>query len=347
MISNVKVQKKSDDKYFIFWLGTEKTTVYLLSGPNKKNIERKIVTTSHSGVEVTVDNYLRPYFLLEDTAQQVVTSTRVVPLEGANNFRDLGGYPTKDGKVTKWGKLFRSDHLHRLTNDDLNVLEEIGIRTIIDYRREDEYKNQPNKTWSSLNNTFHVDPAAERAVLAAKASSTKEKVQHLVDREVDRDVSFDDSGKTMIEQAKDFVRLEDNKRAYRQVLDIALNEKDIPIDQHCRGGKDRTGYGVAIILYLLGVDLSYITQDFMLTKKLRENRNNRRMAQYENETDDPNILSYLYSMLDTRPEYLSSSFEEMIEISGSVDEYFKNELSVTQEEIQKLRKLYVETNNKV
>lgn len=342
MISNVQVKKKSDYKYSISWLGEGKVTIYLLASPNKDDIEKKILETNHSEGDVTVEHYLRPYFLLVSGTQQLVVSTRIVSLKGANNFRDLGGYPTKDGKVTKWGRLFRSDHLHRLTEEDLKVLDEIGLRTIIDYRREDEYKNQPNKIWNSLDNTLYVDPAAERAVLAAKASSTKEKVQHLINREVDSEVNFDSSGKTMIEQAKDFVRLEENKRAYRQVIDIVLDGKNIPIDQHCRGGKDRTGYGVAIILYLLGVDMNYITQDFMLTKKLRENRNNKRMAQYENETEDANILDYLYSMLDTRPEYLKSSFEEMIKVSGSIDDYFKNELTVTNEEIQKLKKLYIE-----
>ena len=59
---------------------------------------------------------------------------RLLPLVGAYNFRDLGGYPTNDGRVTRWGKLFRSDTLHELTEADLKVLRDVGLATIIDLR---------------------------------------------------------------------------------------------------------------------------------------------------------------------------------------------------------------------
>ncbi|RHW50028.1 protein-tyrosine-phosphatase [Bombilactobacillus bombi] len=315
--------------------------IYLLKNPDIK--EGKLISkTSNQNIEITVTELMRPYFLLKDSECQVTTATRVVPMEGPNNFRDLGGYETNDHHHIKWGKLFRSDHLHRITSNDKKILEEIGVKTIIDYRRQDEYSNQPNKIWSTLKKTFHIVPQAERAVIAAKAGGTKEKVRQLVEHEVDQDIKFDNSGKTMIEQARDFVRLYENKKIYRQMIEIVLNEQNIPIDQHCRGGKDRTGYGVAIILYLLGVNIDVIIEDYMLTKTLRSKRNDRRMRQYSNETNDKNVLDYLYSMLDTRSEYLSASFDEMIKESGSIDNYLKNELNVTKSEITLLRSLYLE-----
>lgn len=164
----------------------------------------------------------------------------------------------------------------------------------------------------------------------------------MVQREVDQNVRLDNSGKTMINQSRDFVRLDENKRIYRKLLDVLLEQENVPLDQHCRGGKDRTGYGVAIILYLLGVDMDTIISDYMLTKTLRKKRNQHRMAQYAHETDDQNVLAYLYLMLDTRSEYLEASFAEMINLSGSIDAYFKNELKVTPEEVAALRKIYLE-----
>ncbi|MDA4133554.1 MAG: tyrosine-protein phosphatase, partial [Thaumarchaeota archaeon] len=53
------------------------------------------------------------------------TSARLLPLVGAYNFRDLGGYPTVDGRVTRWGQLFRSDTLNELTEADLQVLRDL------------------------------------------------------------------------------------------------------------------------------------------------------------------------------------------------------------------------------
>ena len=341
MISQVEVNYLNENNYSLKWKSSKSVAIYLLPQPNEE-VSEFLTETKANHAEFKITKYYRPYFLLKDDDNQIIYTNRVLPLEGSNNFRDLGGYIGANGKRVKWGKLFRSDHLHRLTHHDKEVLDEIGIKTVIDYRSEDEYQSQPNQTWSALQHTIHLVPEAQRAVLAAKAGSTKEKVRQLVEREVDKNVKFDNSGKTMINQGKDFVRLAENKKIYRKMLSVVLDEKNIPLDQHCRGGKDRTGYGVALILYLLGVNMDTILEDYMLTKTLRIQRNKRRMAQYANETSDQNVLDYLFSMLDTRSEYLEASFAEMINISGSIDSYLKNELKISKNDVEKLRNMYLE-----
>jgi protein-tyrosine phosphatase len=60
----------------------------------------------------------------EPAGQHASTSpTRHVELSGCCNFRDLGGYPTADGRRTAWRRVFRADGLTNLTDDDLAVLE--------------------------------------------------------------------------------------------------------------------------------------------------------------------------------------------------------------------------------
>src|SRR5437870_4378451 len=59
-------------------------------------------------------------------------------LEGAFNLRDLGGYATSSGGRVRWRRLFRSDSLHRLTDDDLAAVGDLGIATVIDLRTGDE-----------------------------------------------------------------------------------------------------------------------------------------------------------------------------------------------------------------
>jgi len=59
---------------------------------------------------------------------------RLLPLVGAFNFRDLGGYRVVDGRETRWGTLFRSDSLHELTDADLLTLRELGLSCVIDLR---------------------------------------------------------------------------------------------------------------------------------------------------------------------------------------------------------------------
>src|ERR1700730_6066198 len=63
---------------------------------------------------------------------------RLISLEGAVNFRDLGGYAVGGGKRTRWRVLFRADGLGDLSESDLSVLRALGIRTVIDLRSEGE-----------------------------------------------------------------------------------------------------------------------------------------------------------------------------------------------------------------
>ena len=67
-----------------------------------------------------------------------MTVERLIALEGAVNFRDLGGYATEDGLRTRWRVLFRADGLSELTETDLEVIRELGIRTVVDLRSGQE-----------------------------------------------------------------------------------------------------------------------------------------------------------------------------------------------------------------
>ena len=53
---------------------------------------------------------------------------RHLGLQGASNFRDLGGYPTADGRTTRWRHIFRSNHLGQLTAADIEIVRALGVR---------------------------------------------------------------------------------------------------------------------------------------------------------------------------------------------------------------------------
>ena len=63
---------------------------------------------------------------------------RHLNLSGASNFRDLGGYPAGDGRTVRWRQIFRSNHLGHLTDDDVSVLRELGVRSAFDFRGTEE-----------------------------------------------------------------------------------------------------------------------------------------------------------------------------------------------------------------
>jgi hypothetical protein len=77
-----------------------------------------------------------------------LASPATVRLEGALNFRDLGGLPTEDGRRVRHRHLFRSDSLARLTEGDLAIVRKLEIRLLVDLRTEAERVRNPNR-WPS------------------------------------------------------------------------------------------------------------------------------------------------------------------------------------------------------
>src|SRR6267143_5990839 len=63
---------------------------------------------------------------------------RHLNLAGASNFRDLGGYPAKDGRAVRWRQIFRSNHLGHLTEADIEVLRGLGLKSAFDFRGTEE-----------------------------------------------------------------------------------------------------------------------------------------------------------------------------------------------------------------
>ena len=102
----------------------------------------------------------RKYFaFIPENGEPVKAAVRLLPLEGGRNFRDIGGYQTADGQHVKWGHVFRSGVMHELTDDDYDYLEQLGIRTVCDYRSEEERTNEPTD-WraGAIDYKFFPDP---------------------------------------------------------------------------------------------------------------------------------------------------------------------------------------------
>ena len=81
---------------------------------------------------------------------------RRIDMERVHNFRDLGGYPTSDGRVTKWRTLFRSDGLHRLRGDsDIRIVQSLNLKSVIDLRTKREQREQGIFPLETIDVDFH------------------------------------------------------------------------------------------------------------------------------------------------------------------------------------------------
>lgn len=287
----------------------------------------------------------RPYFLLIEGDRQYMLAERNLPVSGMNNFRDMGGYETADGRRVKWGVLYRSDHIYNADEQGVEYLKKLGIHTIVDYRSKDEVSKYPNKDLGETVRTYRLDPEAHTAELSAQFTSSKaDEDKNLVNKIIEQKKKghLVNQYDIVMEQYHNFVYGEKSRNAFGQMLKIAANPDAPALVQHCRGGKDRTGYGCALLLGTLGVTKDQLVEDYMLTYTNRLERNNVKMEIYKKYTDDPDVLNYLYSLIETRPEFIQTSIEAMEAKFGSIREYAESELGVTRQEIEQLKTLYLE-----
>ncbi len=259
---------------------------------------------------------------------------RQVKLEKAFNFRDMGGYKTQDGKSVKWGLLYRSDELSKLSEQDIQIVEKLGLKTIVDFRAEFERKDNEDKTIQGAT-VVYLDPSA---MTAAMASSEAGDMKKMFDP---KNLTADIAKNIMINQNAEFVTGEKPKQAYRQLIDLFLDESKIPLVQHCRGGKDRTGYGALLILSLLGVSKEDILEDYLLTNVYKKEKNETSLKEmYEKTKNDDLVLAMRY-MKEANLEFINAAYDLIEKDYGDVVSYCKQELNVTDEEIQKLKEIYL------
>ncbi|WP_316520552.1 tyrosine-protein phosphatase [Kitasatospora brasiliensis] len=172
-------------------------------------------------------------------------TTRHLAFDALHNFRDLGGHPAADGQSVRWGLLYRSDSLGKLTSPaDLDRLHALGVRTVIDLRYPWEIAAKGRvPDFEGLE--YHNLSIEHRPYDQAEIDPELDPWRYLADR---------------------FAEVtEDGVREIRQALDV-ITAAEAPVVFHCASGKDRTGLIAALLLTLLGVDEDTIAADFALTE---------------------------------------------------------------------------------
>lgn len=282
----------------------------------------------------------RPFVLIEYKDEEIKIAERTLSIDGLINFRDMGGYYTEDNRQVKWGKLYRSDQPFNANKKGIETIKGLNLHTIFDYRSQDEIQKYPTPNSLSEIQYYNYNPQAQTAELSAQFSApVEDEDQQLIDemvknKEIDHNASI-------LEQYRGFVYNDAAKETFKNLLKISAQEGSAPLLHHCRGGKDRTGFGALLILGLLGVPDDTIIYDFMLTKENRKERNQIKMDKYRKITQNEDILKQLYSLIDTKEMFLTESINMIKENYSSIKDYVINELEVTQLEIDKLRKLYL------
>jgi protein-tyrosine phosphatase len=244
------------------------------------------------------------------TKLNAMDQCRVVNLVGAYNVRDLGGYPTKDGKYTQWGKYYRADSLHQLSSESQEVLLRKGIGQIIDLRFPYEGSYLFHK---ELDIKYINIPLFNPAEL-------KEEIP-----------------KSLLELYCNIIN--SNQKSIYQVMKQIIAEQGKAILFHCKIGKDRTGIIAALLLDLVGVPHNIIAQDYAvsainLQPLLKESRK-RLAAVYGTKSE---------ALLESNPETMLGFLEHINKKYKNAEGYLKK-IGIVEQEIELIKKNFVGEEN--
>jgi protein-tyrosine phosphatase len=248
---------------------------------------------------------------------------RVLPLEGAVNFRDLGGYRTSDGRRIRTGLIYRSAGLHRLTESDHAHLHQIGLKLVCDLRSAEEVALEPDR--------LPQNSAPEYLHLPLNSDDQREQRERLIALLFNR--------RTLAPMMADYyvrVMIEANAHVYGTILNRLANQENLPTVIHCTAGKDRTGIAAALILSVLGVPEETIIVDYSLSNRYYDNYFKYAVRLVHGLRWLGIRPEHLQPLLLANPDNLRAALKHICDRYGSTENYLRQKAGVTDEEIAAL-----------
>jgi protein-tyrosine phosphatase len=231
----------------------------------------------------------------------LVDPRRLVELEAVHNFRDLGGYPARNGTVTRWHQLYRADGLHRLTPADIETVRGLGLRTVVDLRSNAEIEKWGTFPHEAIHVNFTHHP--------------------VIDQTWELDSQADRTDHEFLVWAYQQM-LQVGWQRFATAIEELAQPGALPAVFHCAAGKDRTGLLAAMVLESLGVPRTVVLADYELTVegivRMRSwvELNHPEMAVRMAETPSAFLMAL--------PAALGEVLDGLAEQHGSIDGYVRS-----------------------
>ena len=268
------------------------------------------------------------------TLPGIAAEERAVPLEGVLNTRDLGGLKTEDGRSVRTGQLIRSGEIDEISESSMQSLDNMGVSVIVDLRTTSEATAHPAQWPEGEGPVRHNFPVMENESqmiedMRASIRSGKAKAE-----ETD----------ALFAGAFGYIAT-DYTDEYRDLFDVLLGQPEgEAVLYHCSGGKDRTGVATALVLTALGVTKEDIQADFMMSNTLKDadNKAEQIAAEVNSAQGTSMTADAVWPSLGVRESYLDEFYDSVEERYGSVDGYLREGLGLTDEDLDTLRKRYLQ-----
>lgn len=242
---------------------------------------------------------------------------RHLNLAGASNFRDLGGYPAKDGRTVRWRQIFRSNHLGHLTDADIELLRGLGLKSAFDFRGTEERTAAMCGLTEIAVHSLPIEPSVVAALRARLAGGAP--------------LASADALDVMRDSYRNYVRY--STPSFRALFAHLLEDR-APLVIHCTAGKDRTGFACALILHALGVPDDLIAEDYLLT-----NRFYRRDPSAS--SDLPEEVRQVLASVEA--SFLAAAFDAISADYGDLESYLSDGLGLGAQERARLEARYLES----
>lgn len=252
-------------------------------------------------------------------------------LKGAPNFRDFGGHATTDGRRVKRGKLFRSEALHALPQEDHALLAELDIRLVCDLRSDLERARRPAhwpvpRAPTLLHMEVNVDLRAESCELSDMLRA---------------DPSAEGAHQMML-HAYRYIP-EGLLRHLGKFFQAATATEPAAVLLHCSAGKDRTGVFAALLLLLLGVPKESVLADYLATNQCDiidrlEAALGQLLETVLGQTPATEVVKLVAGVSET---YLATALDAISTRYGSIEDYFDC-AGVSREQMREFRSRFVE-----
>lgn len=226
-------------------------------------------------------------------------------LKTTQNTRDLGGYPTRDGRMTKWRSLIRSDVQYWPSEEDFDFLKRHGITTVIDMRSEKDAAKRNSGFANAEDIRYLHCPISEGGGIPESVEAVP----------------------------VTYFRIACAANMLYVFREIANAEGGVMFN--CSAGKDRTGVVSAILLSHAGVRDEDIIENYVLTREYGKER----LARIHQNFPDVDM-----NIVIPREDFMREFLKLFRERFQNTDCYFK-EIGLGETEIAKITEKCVSTYN--
>lgn len=328
----VTVKRTEDNFLHLEWQETAaRTIIYVGTNPDDLTEMAPVVSVceTREAMVAGLNTAVRHYFRVEFRGgkwdgRSYVAAERTLPLQNGVNFRDAGGYHTRDGQMVRWGKLYRSGSISRLADADLAYLQRLGIRLVSDFRSTEEREKQPDR--------LPDVPGLLERPLPMESVDRWERLRGAY-------TIFFRKGKLddFLLDGYRRVMIDGNAHHIGELFQRLADPNQLPALIHCTAGKDRTGLAVALLLLTLGVPEETVLADYTLSNRFYDHFRRGIAADIKQVAPWGVSVDDLQDLLLVKAKTLQGALAHLRQTYGSVDSYLRNQAGVSDETITQLR----------